>query len=92
MSLAKKLSALVGVLAVGAGAAVAAHPAEAEGDSNIVLLGDSYMATTNQLALLNDHIQAAIPVAPRFALFRAEKLRTTHVQVRRWPLRRLKLT
>ena len=45
MSLAKKLSALVGVIAVGAGAAVAAHPAEAEGDSNIVLLGDSYMAT-----------------------------------------------
>ena len=44
MSLAKKLSALVGVLAVGAGVAVAAHPAEAEGDSNIVLLGDSYMA------------------------------------------------
>lgn len=67
MSLAKKLSALVGVIAVGAGAAVAAHPAEAEGDSNIVLLGDSYMATPNQLALLNDHIQAAIPVAPRFA-------------------------
>ena len=67
MSLAKKLSALVGVLAVGAGAAVAAHPAEAEGDSNILLLGDLCMAPTNQLALLNDHIQAAIPVAPRFA-------------------------
>ncbi|MEJ4112284.1 GDSL-type esterase/lipase family protein [Corynebacterium kroppenstedtii] len=67
MSLAKKLSALVGVVAVGGGVAVVAQPAEADGEPNIVLLGDSYMATPNQWSLINDHIQAAVPFAPRVA-------------------------